>query len=61
MLSLELLTVPPTEATVTDLLREVIDPELEINIVPVGLLRLPPWDADRDMSERVKQQLGWRT
>jgi metal-sulfur cluster biosynthetic enzyme len=39
MLSLELLTAPPTEATVTELLREVIDPELGINIVDLGLLR----------------------
>jgi len=39
MLSLELLTAPPTEATVTELLHEVIDPELGINIVDLGLLR----------------------
>ena len=39
MLSLELLTAPPTVATVTELLREVIDPELGINIVDLGLLR----------------------
>ena len=111
MLSLELLTATPTEATVTELLHEVIDPELGINIVDLGLLRgvavapggavrvvttlttpacplgpyiseqindvlsqvvtitdvdvevvwSPPWDADRDMSEQAKQQLGWRT
>lgn len=39
MLLLELLTAPPTENTVTELLREVIDPELGINIVDLGLLR----------------------
>jgi len=39
MLSLELLTAPPTEASVTELLHEVIDPELGINIVDLGLLR----------------------
>lgn len=111
MLGLELLTAPPTQATVTELLREVVDPELGINIVDLGLLRgvvvgpdgavrvvttlttpacplgpyitdqirdlisqmvavtdvdvevvwSSPWDADRDMSEQAKRQLGWRS
>ena len=39
MLLTELLTTPPTESTLTELLREVIDPELGINIVDLGLLR----------------------
>jgi metal-sulfur cluster biosynthetic enzyme len=39
MVSLDLLTAAPTEATITELLREVIDPELGINIVDLGLLR----------------------
>jgi metal-sulfur cluster biosynthetic enzyme len=36
---LELLTADPTPDTLTELLREVIDPELGINIVDLGLLR----------------------
>jgi metal-sulfur cluster biosynthetic enzyme len=106
----ELLTSPPTESTVTELLHEVIDPEVGINIVDLGLLRevtvaddnavrvtttlttpacplgpyiteqiedvlgqattitgvevevvwTPPWDPDRDMTDRAKQLLGWR-
>ena len=36
---LELLTADPTAETLTELLREVIDPELGINIVDLGLLR----------------------
>lgn len=39
MLVMDLLTLEPTEATVTELLHEVIDPELNINIVDLGLLR----------------------
>lgn len=39
MLLPELLTAEPTQATVTELLHEVIDPELGINIVDLGLLR----------------------
>lgn len=39
MLLTQLLTSEPTEATVTELLREVVDPELGVNIVDLGLLR----------------------
>lgn len=39
MLITELLTTPPTQGAVTELLREVIDPEVGINIVDLGLLR----------------------
>ena len=39
MLLPELLAIPPTEATITELLYEVIDPELGINIADLGLLR----------------------
>lgn len=39
MLALELLTAEPTTETLTELLREVIDPEVGINIVDLGLLR----------------------
>lgn len=39
MLAAELLTAPPTETTITELLREIIDPEVGINIVDLGLLR----------------------
>jgi metal-sulfur cluster biosynthetic enzyme len=35
----ELLAAPATESTVTELLHQVIDPELGINIVDLGLLR----------------------
>jgi metal-sulfur cluster biosynthetic enzyme len=35
----ELLEAPATETTLTELLRRVIDPELGINIVDLGLLR----------------------
>lgn len=110
MLLSELLAGPPTEESVTELLHEVIDPELGIDIVDLGLLRdveiaadggvhvvttlttpacplgpyitdeirdvlaqvngvgdvtvdvvwTPPWDPDRDMTDRAKQLLGWR-
>lgn len=36
---MKLLTAEPTTDTLTELLREVIDPELGINIVDLGLLR----------------------
>ena len=39
MLLTELLIAPPTASTLTELLHEVIDPELGINIVDLGLLR----------------------
>lgn len=39
MLTAELLTAAPTEWTITELLREIIDPEVGINIVELGLLR----------------------
>lgn len=39
MLIADLLTADPTEDTVTELLHEVIDPELGVNIVDLGLLR----------------------
>ena len=45
MLALDLLTAEPTETTVTELLREVIDSELGINIVDLGLLRDSPSPA----------------
>lgn len=48
MLLTELLTSQPTEGTVTELLHEVIDPELGVNIVDLGLLReiaISPSDA----------------
>lgn len=35
----ELLAAPPTESSITELLREVDDPEVGINIVDLGLLR----------------------
>lgn len=110
MLVTELLTTQPSEATVTELLHEVIDPEVGINIVDLGLLRgvavtpdgfvrvvttlttpacplgpyiteqietllgqvtavtgvevevvwSPPWEPDRDMTDRAKELLGWR-
>jgi metal-sulfur cluster biosynthetic enzyme len=35
----DLLTAPPTAGLVTELLHEVIDPELGVNIVDLGLVR----------------------
>ena len=39
MRATDLLTEQPTEALVTEQLREVIDPELGVNIVDLRLLR----------------------
>lgn len=47
MLLAELLAGPPTETTLTELLREVIDPELGVNIVDLGLLRAVDVAPDR--------------
>ena len=46
MLPSELLTTPPTASTLTALLHQVIDPELGINIVDLGLLRDISVDSD---------------
>ncbi len=111
MLIVDLLTSPPDAGAVTELLHDVVDPELGVNIVDLGLLRAvtvspdggvrivmtlttpacplgpyiteeiedllgqvptirdvqvevvwsPAWDPDRDMTDRAKRELGWRS
>ena len=39
MLFSELVTAPPTEGSIRELLHDVVDPELGVNIVDLGLLR----------------------